>query len=177
MFVWSVLSAVKWFVCVFFFFKQKTAYEMRISDWSSDVCSSDLRALCLGPASRHRKGTRGRSQRAWRGCRAAPLPPAGPDSGGDGNRRLACRISSADVVDRLSARPRGLQDDPRFRRNSAEPGAAAPAAGADGGGYPRGRAGRVERIEAPTPQRLVRGGGGGAPAGPRSEEHTSELKP
>src|SRR3546814_1911803 len=29
-------------VFVFFFFKQKTAYEMRISDWSSDVCSSDL---------------------------------------------------------------------------------------------------------------------------------------
>src|SRR3546814_2713297 len=33
-------------VCLcFFFFKQKTAYEMRISDWSSDVCSSDLPAL------------------------------------------------------------------------------------------------------------------------------------
>src|SRR3546814_18267496 len=31
----------------FFFFKQKTAYEMRISDWSSDVCSSDL---VVGPA-------------------------------------------------------------------------------------------------------------------------------
>src|SRR3546814_7696041 len=30
------------FFCFFFFFKQKTAYEMRISDWSSDVCSSDL---------------------------------------------------------------------------------------------------------------------------------------
>src|SRR3546814_10972528 len=29
---------------LFFFFKQKTAYEMRISDWSSDVCSSDLPA-------------------------------------------------------------------------------------------------------------------------------------
>src|SRR3546814_6804409 len=29
-------------MCVVFFFKQKTAYEMRISDWSSDVCSSDL---------------------------------------------------------------------------------------------------------------------------------------
>src|SRR3546814_10758994 len=28
--------------CFFFFFKQKTAYELRISDWSSDVCSSDL---------------------------------------------------------------------------------------------------------------------------------------
>src|SRR3546814_8752395 len=32
------------FLC-FFFFKQKTAYEMRISDWSSDVCSSDLTKL------------------------------------------------------------------------------------------------------------------------------------
>src|SRR3546814_6009748 len=30
---------------VFFFFKQKTAYEMRISDWSSDVCSSDLQPM------------------------------------------------------------------------------------------------------------------------------------
>src|SRR3546814_3183757 len=29
-------------LCFFVFFKQKTAYEMRISDWSSDVCSSDL---------------------------------------------------------------------------------------------------------------------------------------
>src|SRR3546814_3606933 len=39
-------------VCLvfFFFFKQKTAYEMRISDWSSDVCSSDLG---------HREGTDG----------------------------------------------------------------------------------------------------------------------
>src|SRR3546814_1400519 len=30
---------------MFFFFKQKTAYEMRISDWSSDVCSSDLHGV------------------------------------------------------------------------------------------------------------------------------------
>src|SRR3546814_10707150 len=34
-------------LCFFFFFKQKTAYEMRISDWSSDVCSSDLCILGL----------------------------------------------------------------------------------------------------------------------------------
>src|SRR3546814_7059896 len=34
---------VTFVVCFFFFFKQKTAYELRISDWSSDVCSSDLR--------------------------------------------------------------------------------------------------------------------------------------
>src|SRR3546814_9599639 len=32
-------------ILIFFFFKQKTAYEMRISDWSSDVCSSDLVAV------------------------------------------------------------------------------------------------------------------------------------
>src|SRR3546814_14701337 len=35
---------------MFFFFKQKTAYEMRISDWSSDVCSSDLLRFQRGPA-------------------------------------------------------------------------------------------------------------------------------
>src|SRR3546814_8700516 len=36
-----ILSCVE-YIFFFFFFKQKTAYEMRISDWSSDVCSSDL---------------------------------------------------------------------------------------------------------------------------------------
>src|SRR3546814_1003346 len=42
------IMSLRWTICVccleciFFFFKQKTAYEMRISDWSSDVCSSDL---------------------------------------------------------------------------------------------------------------------------------------
>src|SRR3546814_18531178 len=35
---------------LFFFFKQKTAYEMRISDWSSDVCSSDLARLARAAA-------------------------------------------------------------------------------------------------------------------------------
>src|SRR3546814_6937549 len=42
LFLWY--SAIELSICivVFFFFKQKTAYEMRISDWSSDVCSSDL---------------------------------------------------------------------------------------------------------------------------------------
>src|SRR3546814_6634957 len=40
-----------WFVFFFFFFKQKTAYEMRISDWSSDVCSSDLHRIVLTGAS------------------------------------------------------------------------------------------------------------------------------
>src|SRR3546814_20404261 len=38
-----------WFDCLFFLFKQKTAYEMRISDWSSDVCSSDLLKVTWPP--------------------------------------------------------------------------------------------------------------------------------
>src|SRR3546814_2885153 len=38
---------------LFFFFKQKTAYEMRISDWSSDVCSSDLDRSDGDPMSPH----------------------------------------------------------------------------------------------------------------------------
>src|SRR3546814_9668648 len=42
-FVTLIFGYVVFFV--FFFFKQKTAYDMRISDWSSDVCSSDLRPL------------------------------------------------------------------------------------------------------------------------------------
>src|SRR3546814_2496924 len=40
----------------FFFFKQKTAYEMRISDWSSDVCSSDLIMPILPASWRSRPG-------------------------------------------------------------------------------------------------------------------------
>src|SRR3546814_5221369 len=44
---------------MFFFFKQKTAYEMRISDWSSDVCSSDL--WCYIPPS-----CEGRDMTKWK---------------------------------------------------------------------------------------------------------------
>src|SRR3546814_1223705 len=42
---------LSFYTVLFFFFKQKTAYEMRISDWSSDVCSSDL-ILGLGMVER-----------------------------------------------------------------------------------------------------------------------------
>src|SRR3546814_14878152 len=41
---------------VFFFFKQKTAYEMRISDWSSDVCSSDLFGVNVAGEALYRDG-------------------------------------------------------------------------------------------------------------------------
>src|SRR3546814_3755348 len=45
-----MINGLLMFMLSFFFFKQKTAYELRISDWSSDVCSSDLarRALRTG---------------------------------------------------------------------------------------------------------------------------------
>src|SRR3546814_17476767 len=63
-------------VSVFFFFKQKTAYEMRISDWSSDVCSSDLtwpRSCASAPTSRppaqNARRTTCWSTATW-GCRA-----------------------------------------------------------------------------------------------------------
>src|SRR3546814_18818244 len=69
---------------VVFFFKQKTAYEMRISDWSSDVCSSDLsgdfhlasnlgvggRTTATSDRSRQGRGAR----RAWRGRRRGEAP-------------------------------------------------------------------------------------------------------
>src|SRR3546814_7449712 len=44
---------------IVFFFKQKTAYEMRISDWSSDVFSSDLSVLGFDWARRHRERVQG----------------------------------------------------------------------------------------------------------------------
>src|SRR3546814_6836590 len=46
------------FFC-FFFFKQKTAYEMRISDWSSDVCSSDLKLTALEREATRTEGEKG----------------------------------------------------------------------------------------------------------------------
>src|SRR3546814_4921776 len=67
-------------VYVFFFFKQKTAYEMRISDWSSDVCSSDLlcRAAPLAceenrPRSQTQGGRAGSRPRGEEGA-CAPTP-------------------------------------------------------------------------------------------------------
>src|SRR3546814_5569532 len=66
---------VKFVIC--FLFKQKTAYEMRISDWSSDVCSSDLlaarqRARALpAPLGQHREPDEERLER--------PLVAAAPD--------------------------------------------------------------------------------------------------
>src|SRR3546814_5453926 len=73
------------FVCVFFFFKQKTAYEMRISDWSSDVCSSDL-----ADRRRYRRGKPGGDRRCGprRDNRVVPLARHGCRDGGESRVRF-----------------------------------------------------------------------------------------
>src|SRR3546814_3662376 len=61
---------------MFFFFKQKTAYDIRISDWSSDVCSSDLPRSRGSCRSRQREGEDGRNRLPGR------RGPAGNDQQG-----------------------------------------------------------------------------------------------
>src|SRR3546814_3577275 len=60
---WTSCGVMLECVVFYFFFKQKTAYEMRISDWSSDVCSSDLDAGVDVRARRSARVLQGREQR------------------------------------------------------------------------------------------------------------------
>src|SRR3546814_3141915 len=53
------------YLVVFFLFKQKTAYELRISDWSSDVCSSDLVADAAEAANYKTYGVTRKEPRGW----------------------------------------------------------------------------------------------------------------
>src|SRR3546814_14753854 len=62
---------------IIFFFKQKTAYEMRISDWSSDVCSSDLSQISPPATEKCPEQADDHSTRAH----SDPRHSAGPDSG------------------------------------------------------------------------------------------------
>src|SRR3546814_2397564 len=66
--------------CDFFFFKQKTAYEMRISDWSSDVCSSDLKSFSVIAPPRwiSRHGARMRMDTPTGHATSRPLKTAQP---------------------------------------------------------------------------------------------------
>src|SRR3546814_3232983 len=86
----------------FFFFKQKTADEMRISDWSSDVCSSDLRAPACWARPRLRK--KRPAGRRGPGPGPAPWPAARRRRGGEracgswlggfrGGGGLRCRVA------------------------------------------------------------------------------------
>src|SRR3546814_20953755 len=85
---------------MFFFFKQKTAYEMRISDWSSDVCSSDLMFERMAEAEEEQKerplGPCPERRRACRcdqhqGIDLEPFDPKAVD-------RFAQRVVAADEI-------------------------------------------------------------------------------
>src|SRR3546814_3412799 len=89
-----------WSCVVVFFFKQKTAYEMRISDWSSDVCSSDLHDADARAAALPQKV-------AQQGRLAAP-EKAGDDSERDRIMHVAGLPGSHRSADRS-----GVRKDPR----------------------------------------------------------------
>src|SRR3546814_5881999 len=78
---------------LFFFFKQKTAYEMRISDWSSDVCSSDLvRFTCIQALQPlHRLG----------GIAVPEFPEDATDFAGM-QEQIAATLAILDAVDRTA---------------------------------------------------------------------------
>src|SRR3546814_7981117 len=82
--------------CVFFFFKQKTAYEMRISDWSSDVCSSDLQPFHLRDVAEDEMAVA-----------VAPVEVSRTDFGIDDQHAL--RMAGADKIGRASCRERVCQ--------------------------------------------------------------------
>src|SRR3546814_5377945 len=100
--MWCVVLESPWRV-VLFFFKQKTAYEMRISDWSSDVCSSDLQGLFA---------LRGRERRHPVDP-SIPLPLAGGVRGGHGRSTLGNKPSPGPsrkrAIGRASCRERVCQ--------------------------------------------------------------------
>src|SRR3546814_10709618 len=70
--------------CIFiiFFFKQKTAYELRISDWSSDVCSSDRKQLRARPQYQRARTPPPRLYGGADPCRLARTAAAHRDRGG-----------------------------------------------------------------------------------------------
>src|SRR3546814_16291331 len=83
---------------LFFFFKQKTAYEMRISDWSSDVCSSDLADAGPAMSSSARRRSRTRSCRC--GC-SVRRPAAARRSGARTRARGCAEIGRASCRERV----------------------------------------------------------------------------
>src|SRR3546814_19146587 len=103
---------------VFFFCNQKTAYELRISDWSSDVCSSDLDGCCRGNplASAHLLRTPGRRARPSGKWMVFPPPEGSPgpsrhtaDGGVRGDAALAAHAPVE--IGRASDRGRGGQEE------------------------------------------------------------------
>src|SRR3546814_6643055 len=105
---------------VFFFFKQKTAYEMRISDWSSDMCSSDLNGIARGRrggVARHAvlRDREGQEIRLFH--RGSPWRRQDRDTGENQRRR---RAGGADRDGRRPLLPAGLFRSATTARRSAE---------------------------------------------------------
>src|SRR3546814_13774661 len=92
----------------FFFFKQKTAYERRISDWSSDVCASDLLTECTRPV------------------RSGSVDDGDLESAGSAGRRCTrrhdkTRLRSAEArYRRTQAQSQGQGSRSRHRHNNAQ---------------------------------------------------------
>src|SRR3546814_2077904 len=173
-----MLYCVNSLICVndiCFFFKQKTAYEMRISDWSSDVCSSDLRACRLRVVDGVHDRTRCR--------RLEAVSPAVRDDVGTGQLGIPKRAGLL--------RYRAKRDLNPERKQATVRTAAGYAAGvAPGGGGGTGGHGAVARPLFCVRSRRVVVTTTGQAAAPtrhkvppgsvvdvaRSEEHTSELQ-
>src|SRR3546814_8901968 len=104
---WSFFST--FCVWLFFCFKQKTAYEMRISDWSSDVCSSDLRGVAVDhPGAEIREGLRIVDRAAVMGGDAQMF---GREAEGDGDVEIAERLHlPVEPVDRIGTEAVGPAD-------------------------------------------------------------------
>src|SRR3546814_8880428 len=83
----------------FFFFKQKTAYEMRISDWSSDVCSSDLHRSARDGILDRNEQIRSLARAFSSSRRAPPMQASKPNS----------LIASSKEIGRASCRERVCQ--------------------------------------------------------------------
>src|SRR3546814_2864612 len=108
---------------IFFFFKQKTAYEMRISDWSADVCSSDLVDFAARVTQIRDHGRLGAQRILERADRIAPaLLGIGDErlvaGAGKRSRRIALVERPVDVADIVGDLLR-LEDRKRTRLNSS----------------------------------------------------------
>src|SRR3546814_20994133 len=116
------------YMFLFFFFKQKTAYEMRISDWSSDVCSSDLAPWAGGRAGGTlREGVHAEGLSFKKACcppnSSDPRSPGAAGNGKSIEARLIPLVSSSSTrrgEDQQSAvpqtvRPAGQESGCRYR--------------------------------------------------------------
>src|SRR3546814_4162215 len=93
---------------LFFFFKQKTAYEMRISDWSSDVCSSDLGWPRNGRLTRMK---RHRAAPGFLRCGQEKAPRKGLDGSGFVHEIVFALTWKEHVLPRVAAGVATVEDD------------------------------------------------------------------